>query len=360
MARGQAPPGRSILAPKTGHGTPGPQNDVAEITIPLQSHDEAMLVLGPYDRFAKLLRQSLDIEVFARTGNLRLKGTDDAVSTAQRRIEHVLGKSRKGRELDVREIESILMGQDAPRGVRRGPAEHRAPERPPHPATRGGRLRIRPVEARNENQRRYLELIDRHPLVFGLGPAGTGKTFLAVTSAVGLLRRGEVRRLVITRPVVEAGEHLGFLPGDLQQKLNPYMRPIYDALFDLIEADDLARLEEAGVIEVAPLAYMRGRTLSSSFVILDEGQNTTIGQMKMFLTRMGEGSHVCVTGDPSQNDLKGGVRSGLVDAAQRLRGFDQVGVQEFTPDDVVRHPLVSRIVRAYQAPARNPEEDGSS
>ena len=236
----------------------------------------------------------------------------------------------------------------------------------PEAAPRGGvladpaskRLRLRPVEPRNENQRRYLELIERNPLVFGLGPAGTGKTYLAVSAAVNLLRRGEVRRLVITRPVVEAGEHLGFLPGDLQQKLNPYMRPIYDALFDLIDADDLARLEEAGVIEVAPLAYMRGRTLAQAFVILDEGQNTSLGQMKMFLTRMGEGSHVVVTGDPSQNDLPPGRRSGLVDAVSRLRGHDQIGVQEFTPEDVVRHPLVARIVRAYQAPAR-PEEEGA-
>lgn len=328
---------------------------MAEITIPLQSHDEAMLVLGPYDRFAKLLRQSLDIEVYARTGNLRLKGADEAVSIAQRRIEHVLGKKRKGRDLDVRDIESILMGPDAPRGSQRAPEPRVQTHTRAAPVS--GHLRVRPVEPRNESQRRYLELIEKNPLVFGLGPAGTGKTFLAVASAVRLLRRGEVRRLVITRPVVEAGEHLGFLPGDLQQKLNPYMRPIYDALHDLIDAEDLGRLEEAGVIEVAPLAYMRGRTLSQAFVILDEAQNTTLGQMKMFLTRMGEGSHVCVTGDPSQNDLPAGKRSGLVDAVHRLRGFDQIGVQEFTADDVVRHPLVARIVRAYQAPARSTEEE---
>jgi len=332
----------------------GSTDTLAEITIPLQSHDEAMLVLGPYDRFAKLLRQSLDIEVYARTGNLRLKGGDDAVSIAQRRIEHVLGKTRKGRALDVREVESILMGRDAPRGAQRAPESAPRDGWQADPASK--RLHLRPVEPRNENQRRYLDLVERNPLVFGLGPAGTGKTFLAVSAAVNMLRRGEVRRLVITRPVVEAGEHLGFLPGDLQQKLNPYMRPIYDALFDLIDADDLARLEEAGVIEVAPLAYMRGRTLAQAFVILDEGQNTSLGQMKMFLTRMGEGSHVVVTGDPSQNDLPPGKRSGLVDAVSRLRGYEQIGVLEFTPEDVVRHPLVARIVRAYQAPARSEEE----
>jgi phosphate starvation-inducible PhoH-like protein len=213
-------------------------------------------------------------------------------------------------------------------------------------------VRLRPVEPRNENQRRYLEEIATKDLVFGSGAAGTGKTFMAVAAAVRMLRQGEVHRLVITRPVVEAGEHLGFLPGDLQAKLNPYMRPIYDALFELIEHDDLANLEEAGVIEVAPLAYMRGRTLSHSFVILDEGQNTTIAQMKMFLTRMGEGSKVVVTGDPTQNDLSATTRSGFNDAVARLRGFANVGLIEFTLADIVRHPLVEQIVRAYQAPSR--------
>ena len=194
--------------PALGGAGCGPEAfTLAEITIPLQSHDEAMLVLGPYDRFAKLLRQSLDIEVFARAGTLRLKGEDDSVSVAQRRIEHVLGKSRKGRDLDVSDIEAILMGQDAPRGARRSPEEHERPASEPRmrtsPANRS--LRLRPVEARNANQRRYLDLIEKNPLTFGLGPAGTGKTFLAVASAVRMLRRGEVRRLIITRPVVEAG-----------------------------------------------------------------------------------------------------------------------------------------------------------
>ena len=308
-----------------------------------------MLVLGPYDRFAKLLRQALDIEVYARMGNLRLRGPAESIREARSRVEHVLGKARKGRELDMREIEEILIG-DLERPERDGRPR---PPAGPTPV----RVRMRPVEARNENQRRYLELIEKRPLNFGLGPAGTGKTYLAVSSAVRRLRQGEVRRLVITRPVVEAGERLGFLPGDLQQKLNPYMRPIYDALFDLIDGEDLARLEEAGVIEVAPLAYMRGRTLAHSFVILDEGQNTSISQMKMFLTRMGEGSHVCVTGDPSQNDLAPGTKSGLLDAVQRLRSFDAVGVTEFTADDIVRHPLVARIVRAYQArPPKSADE----
>jgi len=349
---------------------------LAESTVPLRSHEEAILVLGPYDRYARLLRQDLDIQVYARAGNLRLEGPEDGVIEAKRRVEHLLGKARKGRELGVREIEAILLDRDLDRPAERGERGGSDHERRVGngvsfgvgigASASGGRpvtvrFRPRPIEARNENQRRYLETIERCPLTFGLGVAGTGKTYLAVAAAVQSLRRGEVRRLIITRPVVEAGEHLGFLPGDLHQKLNPYMRPIYDALRDMVDMEDLVRLEEAGVIEVAPLAYMRGRTLSNAFVILDEAQNTTIGQMKMFLTRMGENSRVVVTGDPSQNDLPRGIRSGLLDAVQRLRGFDGIGVAEFDADDVVRHPLVARIVRAYLAPSQVPsqmEEEG--
>lgn len=338
----------------------------SELTIPLRSHEEAILVLGPYDRYARLLRQDLDIEIFARAGNLRLKGPDDGIQEAAQRIEHLLGKARKGRDMGVREIESILLAKDMdkPESGTRGSAKA-APSRSPSsggspsggrttsPPWRGDRpavVRFRPraVEPRTDNQRRYLESIEKYDLAFGLGAAGTGKTYLAVASAVQRLRRGRVRRIIVTRPVVEAGEHLGFLPGDLQQKLNPYLRPIYDALRDMIEPDDLGRLEEAGVIEIAPLAYMRGRTLSNAFVILDEGQNTTVSQMKMFLTRLGEGSSMVVTGDPSQNDLARGQKSGLVDVVRRLRGFEGVGMTEFDSSDVVRHPLVSKIVRAYE------------
>jgi phosphate starvation-inducible PhoH-like protein len=217
-------------------------------------------------------------------------------------------------------------------------------------------MRMNAVAARNENQRRYLELIEKTPLVFGVGPAGTGKTFLAVAAAVRALRIGQCRRVVITRPVVEAGERLGFLPGDLQAKLNPYTRPVYDAFYDLIDYEEVARLEENGVIEIAPLAYMRGRTLNHAFAILDEGQNTSIPQMKMFLTRLGEGSRMVVTGDPSQTDLEHGARSGLNDAVSRLRGFKDIGVVEFTAKDIVRHPLVEQIVKAYEAPSRVPRE----
>lgn len=352
----------------------------------MRSHDEAILVLGPYDRYAKLLRQDLDIEIYTRRGNLRVKGNDEGVQEARRRIEHLLGKSRKGRELALSDIEAILLGTDAATAAERAPersterrassgyrvvrsqgaredhagdgAEARAATRPrlvPTEKTSTG-LRMNQVAARNENQRRYLELIEKVPLVFGVGPAGTGKTFLAVAAAVRALRTGQCRRVVITRPVVEAGERLGFLPGDLQAKLNPYTRPVYDAFYDLIDPEEVARLEENGVIEVAPLAYMRGRTLNNAFAILDEGQNTSIQQMKMFLTRLGEGSRMVVTGDPSQTDLDHGARSGLNDAVARLRGFKDIGVVEFSVKDIVRHPLVEQIVRAYEAPSRAPRE----
>ena len=335
-----------------------------EVTIPLRSQDEAILVLGPYDRHAKLLRQSLDIELSTRGGNLRLKGVDTDVVEARRRIDHLLGKVRKGRELGPNDIERILLEPTSggAHGEPRTDSETGTPERrafrptinPPCPD--GESLRTRAVEPRSENQRRYLEAIDKNHLVFGLGAAGTGKTFLAVAAALRAMRSGQCRRLVITRPVVEAGEHLGFLPGDLSAKLNPYLRPVYDSLSGLLRFEDIPHLEEAGVIEIAPLAYMRGRTLANAFVILDEAQNTTVSQMKMFLTRLGEGSRMVVTGDPSQSDLERGQRSGLVDAVRRLRGFEGVASVEFNSKDIVRHPLVEMIVKAYEAPA--PPERG--
>jgi len=341
---------------------------LTEITIPLRSNDEAILVLGPYDRYAKLLRQSLGIELFTRRGNLRIKGEDACVGEARDRIEHLLGKARKGRELEVQEVENILLGGSsdlsAPEQVPLvTSATPRRASSPPSPSRIGTRsLRTRPVEPRSENQRAYVELMSSRDLVFALGVAGTGKTFLAVAAAVAGLRTGEVQRLIITRPVVEAGEHLGFLPGDLQDKLNPYMRPIYDALHTLLDADDVSRLEESNVIEIAPLAYMRGRTLSDAFVILDEGQNATVGQMKMFLTRLGERSKMVVTGDPTQTDLVGPQKSGLLDAVSRLRGFQGVGVVELDKRDIVRHPLVESIVRAYEGspPSRAGQGEESS
>ena len=350
-----------------------------EVTIPLRSQDEAILVLGPYDRHAKLLRQLLDIEIFTQGGNLKLRGEDGDVEEAQRRVEHLLGKLRKGRNVEASEVEGILAGPreseaqrtEARKGASAAVDGAPAPTGERSSRTRSGDaakgeavrvvMRTKPVEPRGANQRRYIEAIGESTLTFGTGVSGTGKTYLAVAAAVRRLRVGEVKRLVITRPVVEAGEHLGFLPGDLQAKLNPYMRPIYDALYDLIGFEDSNRLEDAGVIEVAPLAYMRGRTLSQAFVILDEAQNTSVAQMKMFLTRLGEGSCMVVSGDPSQSDLEDPGRSGLLDAVRRLRGYTGVAVVEFGPKDIVRHPLVEQIVRAYEGPlAPGPSGPGAS
>ncbi len=327
-------------------------------------------MLGPYDRHAKLLRQALEIEIYTRNGNLRLNGGEEDVGEARRRIEHLLGKLRKGREVDPKEAEAILVGSPNTESASSSPSPSNggargwggsssAFERPSNVGARSGRpivsptnFRVRPFEARGPRQRKYVELVQQDSLVFGLGTAGTGKTYLAVACALKALRAGECRKLVITRPVVEAGEKLGFLPGDLLAKLNPYMRPVYDALGLLLDFEDVMRLEEAGVIEVAPLAYMRGRTLANAFVILDEAQNTTVPQMKMFLTRLGEGSKMVVTGDPSQTDLERGQKSGLQDAVTRLQGFKDIGVVEFTVEDICRHPLVEQIVRAYETPVR--------
>jgi phosphate starvation-inducible PhoH-like protein len=212
-------------------------------------------------------------------------------------------------------------------------------------ASVGGRRRI---TAKNLAQRRYIELIDQHDLVIAIGPAGTGKTYLAMAMAIAALQRREVVRVILTRPAVEAGERLGFLPGTMAEKVNPYLRPLYDALHDMTDFDKAQRLLERGTIEVAPLAFMRGRTLNESFVILDEAQNTTPEQMKMFLTRLGYASKAVVTGDITQIDLPSGKPSGLIDALEVLGGVDGIGIQRFTEADVVRHPLVQSIVRAYE------------
>src|SRR5712671_3635088 len=228
----------------------------------------------------------------------------------------------------------------------------------PHEWPRGtfnhGRMRSfgkKQVTPKNASQRRYMEEIEKHDMMFGIGPGGTGKTYIAVAMAVSALLTKQVNRIILARPAVEAGERLGFLPGTLQQKIDPYMRPLYDALYDMLDADKLERFLEKGIIEVAPLAFMRGRTLNDSFVILDEAQNTTSEQMKMFLTRLGFNSKMVVTGDVTQTDLKGGQRSGLVDVDQLLRGIPDIEFVAFGSEDVVRHKLVARIVSAYNARA---------
>ena len=312
----------------------------ADIHIPVQSVEEARTLLGPLDSNARLIRELHGVSVLARDGSLRLLGDASHVLLVQQVLEESLAVMRAGRRLSTQEVAARLratLGAD-PVGDHATATERNA--RPP------GNGLVRP---RTEGQQRYLAAMDAHDVVFAVGPAGTGKTYLAVSKAIEAMKAGTVRRLVLVRPAVEAGEKLGFLPGDFQAKIDPYLRPMYDALQDLLDARTRVRWLESDVVEVCPLAYMRGRTLNRAFVILDEAQNTTVPQMLMFLTRLGEGSRMIVTGDPSQVDLPGNVTSGLADAVRKLDGVDGIGMVRLDASDVVRHAVVSRIVTAYDA-----------
>ena len=308
----------------------------ADVTIHVSSTDEARTLLGPLDTNARLLREVLGVNVLVRSGSFRLLGEDAHVATAQDVFESALADRRSGRSVDTAEVARRI---------------RKAVGLDPHAAAPVGQdnapQRSGPVKARTPGQQRYLDALEAHDVVFGVGPAGTGKTYLAVAAAIEAVRSGSARRIVLVRPAVEAGEKLGFLPGDYQAKVDPYLRPLYDAMQDLLDPRTRARYLEGDVIEVCPLAYMRGRTLNQAFVILDEAQNTTIPQMMMFLTRLGEESRMVVTGDPSQVDLPGGVQSGLADAVRRLRAIDEISVCVMQNEDVVRHGAVKKILEAY-------------
>ena len=301
------------------------------VTLKLRSPTEAMELFGHNDRNLKMLRTRLDADVIARGDELRLSGEANAVATAEKTFRSLLATIRSGGNISETELEHVDLDSIEDRtGSGDGPdLPHRA-----RPKTAG--------------QRRYVDAIDTSPITFGIGPAGTGKTYLAVAMAVQALNRRRVKRIILTRPAVEAGERLGFLPGDLQAKIDPYLRPLYDALYDMLSGDRIDHLLDQGTIEVAPLAFMRGRTLNDAFIILDEAQNTTPEQMKMFLTRMGFNSKVVVTGDATQTDLPGTMSSGLSVAHRILRGIEGISFMAFTKADVVRHPLVAQIIRAYE------------
>jgi phosphate starvation-inducible protein PhoH and related proteins len=291
---------------------------------------------GPLDSHLRSIEAALALKLQRRGAEFRLEGTRAAVDQAVLLLDALYARA----QLPITAQALQLMLVDAQAVAEEAPAQASAPPVVLH--TRHADLR-----GRTPKQTQYLQQMLGHDITFGIGPAGTGKTFLAVACAVDALERLGVQRIVLTRPAVEAGERLGFLPGDLAQKVDPYLRPLYDALYDLMGLDKVTRAFEKGLIEIAPLAFMRGRTLNHAFVILDEAQNTTSEQMKMFLTRIGFGSRCVVTGDVSQIDLPKGVTSGLVEAQQVLAGVQGIGLTQFTVADVVRHPLVARIVQAY-------------
>lgn len=310
-----------------------------ETRLPLLSIDEEKLILGPYDRHVKQVSRRLGVRLSSRAGELRFQGPDDAVQALVPRVEDLLQRLRRGEKLSPLEVETALLGSaDVAAERSRSVFGEALPD--------DSRPRRMPT-ARTEAQARYLEALQDQDLVLATGPAGTGKTYLAVAAALQALRRGEVKRLVLTRPVVEAGEHLGFLPGDLEDKIDPYLRPLFDAMSDLLGPAQARRMRELDIVEIAPLAFMRGRTLARSFVILDEAQNATTGQLKMFLTRLGEGTRAVVTGDRTQSDLPSEQKGGLADAIDRLQDMPGVRWIEFSKVDVQRSQLVQRIVEAY-------------
>ena len=307
---------------------------MSEATISAVDSHELLSLFGPRDQYLRKIRSSLGVEIRARNDRIVVEGDEDAVIQATEVLEQLRARLTRHGKLaseDVSQVLSQVTGN--------GAAEH-----PTIPLSQMGR-QVRP---RTEGQARYVQAIQDHDLVFCIGPAGTGKTYLAVAMAVAALKQQRVRKLVLVRPAVEAGESLGFLPGDLQAKINPYLRPLLDALREIMDFDIVKRLTEQDVIEMIPLAYMRGRTLNHAFIILDEAQNTTVSQMKMFLTRMGLESKVVVSGDTTQVDLPAHTRSGLVDAMSRLHTIDGYCEVELTKTDIVRHRLVQEIVQAYE------------
>ena len=315
---------------------------MTERQIELDSLDTALLVFGSCDENIRLLEQEFGVTAVCRGSEIKLTGEDEGVEGAARAVDAMLTLIANKTPLEEQTVRYCI-------SLARSGEDGKISE------LTGDFIAIttkgRPVRPKTLGQKRYLEAIGKNSITFGVGPAGTGKTYLAVAMAVKAFKAHEISRIILTRPAVEAGEKLGFLPGDLQNKVDPYLRPLYDALFDMLGAETFQRLQEKQTIEVAPLAYMRGRTLDDAFIILDEAQNTSPEQMKMFLTRMGFGSKVVVTGDVTQIDLPDKSRSGLVDALRVLKSIDGIAQVYFTEKDVVRHRLVQEIVKAYDRAA---------
>jgi phosphate starvation-inducible PhoH-like protein len=313
--------------------------DVVSRTLSFDDNARCAVLFGRHHEHLSLLEQHLPVSLAARGNLVTISGEPEPVNAAAAVLEELYRQLDGGLDFGRNQIDAAV------RMILRGP-EDMATLTGEDVVLRTERRRVTP---RSPTQAAYLRAMRRHDLVFGIGPAGTGKTYLAVATGVALLRQRVVDRLILSRPAVEAGERLGFLPGDMKDKVDPYLRPLYDALQDMLPDGKLGARLESGQIEIAPLAFMRGRTLANAFVILDEGQNTTPTQMKMFLTRLGENSRMVVTGDPSQDDLPPGSLSGLIDAVHRLDQTREVAVVRFSEQDIVRHPLVEVILKAYAA-----------
>ncbi len=316
--------------------------------------EQAVNLFGSFDENIRLIEKSFGVDVISRGSDIKVTGEPEQVSKATKAINGLLMLLNRGEALNEQNVRYVISlvddGNEDKLSTMSGDCIC---------ITSKGK----PVKPKTLGQKNYVEAIKDNTIVIGVGPAGTGKTYLAVAMAVNAFRAKEVNRIILTRPAVEAGEKLGFLPGDLQSKVDPYLRPLYDALFDMLGAENFNKYLERGNIEVAPLAYMRGRTLDDSFIILDEAQNTTPEQMKMFLTRMGFNSKVVVTGDVTQIDLPDGKRSGLVEVTKILKNMEQIKIVQFTGKDVVRHKLVQDIIRAYEkyeeAKAKNERKNQS-
>jgi len=334
----QAPARAAISDPWAINGEDTP----AQVVLAFDDNRLATLLFGHYGRNLALIERKLGVKADSRGNHVSLEGGREGCEQARKVLEHLYEALKRGRDISVGDVEGAIR-----EAVAQGslfdfdPAEGQAFDEI--------QLRRRPVRARTAAQDAYIRALKRNTLNFGTGPAGTGKTWIAVAYAVHLLERRMVDRIILSRPAVEAGERLGFLPGDMKEKVDPYLRPIYDALYDLMDRAFVERALQTGEIEIAPLAFMRGRTLSNAAVILDEAQNATSMQMKMFLTRLGENSRMIVTGDASQTDLPVGQTSGLAEAVRLLEGIESVGITQFKAADVVRHELVGRIVGAYEA-----------
>ena len=319
------------------------------IDIQLSHPDDLFHLFGSNERHLRLMEEELDVVIHARTEIVQVLGEESACEEARQVIQALMVLVNRGMTVgtpDVVTAISMVKNDEIDKFVALYEEEIIKDNTG------------KPIRVKTLGQKLYVNSVKQHDVTFGIGPAGTGKTFLAVTLAVTALKRGQVKRIILTRPAVEAGESLGFLPGDLKEKVDPYLRPVYDALYQILGKDQTTRLMEREIIEIAPLAYMRGRTLDDAFVILDEAQNTTIMQMKMFLTRLGFNSKMIVNGDISQTDLPRNVKSGLIDAQEKLKNIHQIDFVHFSAKDVVRHPVVAQIIRAYEpAPIKNEERE---